>query len=46
LKTNCSGSFELANNSLSAAKLYFRQPGQPVTELRTDGGAVLEMVGH
>ncbi len=27
LKTNCSGSFEVANNSLSAAKLYFRRPG-------------------
>jgi len=46
LKTNCSGSFEVANNSLSAAKLYFRHPGHPVVELRTDGGAVLEMVGE
>jgi len=45
LKTNCWGSFEVANNSLSAAKLYFRRPGQPVIELRTDGGTVLEMVG-
>ncbi len=46
LKTNCSGSFEVANSSLSAAKLYFRRPGQPVIELRTDGGAVLEMAGE
>ena len=46
LKTNCSGSFEVTNNSLSAANLYFRRPGQPVIELRTDGGVVLEMVGE
>lgn len=45
LKTNCLGSFEVSNNSLTAAKLYFRRPGQPVVELRTDGGAVLEMAG-
>jgi hypothetical protein len=45
LKTNCSGSFEVANNSLAAAKLYFRRPDARVVEFRTDGGAVLEMVG-
>lgn len=43
LKTNCSGAFPVFNNSLAAAKLYFKRPGQPPLEFRTDGGAVLEM---
>lgn len=45
LKTNCSSTFEVANNSLARATLYFRRPGQPVEQLTTDGGAVLEMAG-
>lgn len=45
LKTDCSSCFEVANNSLARATLYFRRPGQPLVELTTDGGAVLEMVG-
>ncbi len=45
LKTNCAGTLEVANNSFARAKLYFSRPSQPVTEIHTDGGAALEMVG-
>lgn len=45
LKTDCSGSFEVANNSLARAELAFSRCGRPLIELRTDGGAALEMVG-
>jgi hypothetical protein len=44
VKTDCSGTFEVANNSLSQAKLLFRgQDG--LVELATADGAVLEMTG-
>jgi hypothetical protein len=45
LKTDCSGSFVVANNSLARAQLVFRQKGGPVEEMFTDNGAVLEMAG-
>ena len=45
LKTNCSGTFEVANNSLSSATLLLEKPGQPAQQLETKTGAVLEIVG-
>jgi hypothetical protein len=49
VKTNCSGTFDVFNNSLASAKLYLKRPNEPAIELRTDtgtgGGAVLEMAG-
>ncbi len=45
LKTNCSGSFEVVNNSLAKGVLRVERPGQPVETLETTTGAVLEMVG-
>ena len=49
VKTNCSGTFDVLNNSLASAKLYLKRPNEPAIELRTDtgtgGGAVLEMAG-
>jgi hypothetical protein len=45
LKTNCSGSFEVINNSLSKATLRLEHPGAPVEGLETSAGAVLEMAG-
>ncbi|HYL09140.1 MAG TPA: hypothetical protein VEU31_00255 [Candidatus Acidoferrales bacterium] len=48
VKTNCSGTFEVTNNSLASAKLYLKRPGEGAVELRTQnrsGGAVLEMSG-
>ncbi len=46
LKTDCSGSFEVVNNSLAKASLRLEQPGGDVEELETGDGAVLEMVGR
>ena len=44
-KTDCSGSFELANNSLASASILLqRAQGVPET-FETTTGAVLEMVG-
>jgi len=45
LKTDCTGSFEVTNNSLARAVLHLERPGRPVETLRTSTGAVLEMVG-
>jgi hypothetical protein len=45
VKTDCSGSFEVANNSLANARVTLMRPGRPVVSLETQGGAVLEMVG-
>lgn len=45
VKTDCSGSFEVTNNSLAAARLVFKRKGNPSEELSTDVGAVLEMAG-
>ncbi len=48
LKTDCTGSFEVANNSLAKARLRLERRGEAVEtlELETGIGAVLEMVGR
>jgi len=45
LKTNCTGAFEVANNSRSSASLLLEGGGRPAERLETIGGAVLEIVG-
>ncbi len=45
VKTDCSGRFEVANDSLAFACMVLRRPGRAAEELTTDSGAVLEMVG-
>lgn len=45
VKTNCSGSFEVRNNSLARAQVLIQRPGKPAQRLETNTGAVLEMVG-
>ncbi len=45
VKTDCSGSFEVANNSLAGAVVRLERPGRAVEPLETSMGAVLEMVG-
>jgi len=45
-RTDCSGTFEVANNSLAQAQLNVRLANPPCTaDFATDGGAVLEMSG-
>lgn len=44
LKTNCSGNFEVTNNSLASASVVIEATGRPAERLRTPNGAVLEMV--
>jgi hypothetical protein len=46
VKTDCTGSFEVANNSLAKAVLRLERRGRPVETLETSTGAVLEMVGR
>jgi len=46
LKTDCSGDFEVANNSAASAVLRFERPATPTEELKTIGGTVLEMGGQ
>lgn len=46
VKTDCSGRFEVANDSLALAQVVLRFPGRGAEELITDSGAVLEMVGR
>ena len=45
VRSNCSGTFEVANNSLARATRKITQPGRPPVQLQTDTGAVVEMVG-
>jgi hypothetical protein len=45
-KTDCSGTFEVANDSLASGRVILRLPGQSSEELTTDTGAVLEMAGE
>jgi hypothetical protein len=45
VKTNCSGRFEVANDSLALARIALQRPGRAAEEMTTDSGAVLEMVG-
>lgn len=46
LKTDCTGQFEVANDSLAIARVMLRFPGRPAVEMATDIGAVLEMAGN
>ena len=46
LKTDCAGSFEVANNSLAEATVRLLQSGRPSEELQTRTGAVVEMAGQ
>ncbi|HSB75123.1 MAG TPA: hypothetical protein VLC12_05690 [Terriglobales bacterium] len=45
LRTNCSGSFHVLNNSLAGAVVRLLGPGGQTRELRTQNGAVLELAG-
>jgi hypothetical protein len=45
IKTDCTGSFEVANNSLASASLVLDNAAGTVEKLETATGAVLEMVG-
>ena len=46
IKTDCSGTFEVSNNSLSIMRLRVRwRDSARVEEFATDGGSVLEMTG-
>ena len=46
VKTDCTGSFEVRNNSLARATLRLERPGAPLEELQTASGAVLERGGR
>jgi hypothetical protein len=46
VKTDCTGSFEVMNNSLSRAVIRLERPGRSKETLETTIGAVLEMVGR
>ncbi len=45
IKTDCSGSFEVVNNSRASASLSLENPGVPAERLQTTPGAVLGSVG-
>ncbi|HYM75380.1 MAG TPA: hypothetical protein VE377_05315 [Candidatus Dormibacteraeota bacterium] len=45
IKTDCSGSFEVANNSLASASIQLARADGTSERLETASGAVLEMVG-
>jgi hypothetical protein len=45
-KTDCSGSFEVLNNSLARATTHLRPRNKPVQILETANGVVLEMGGR
>jgi len=45
LKTDCTGSFEVVNNSLASASLVIKSSGAAAERLGTATGAVLERVG-
>jgi hypothetical protein len=45
LKTDCSGTFEVTNNSLARAQVTLQRAGAAPVRLSTETGAVLEMVG-
>lgn len=44
-RTDCSGTFEVANNSLARGSITIGHPDRPELTLTGDAGAVLEMVG-
>jgi len=45
-KTDCSGSFDVANNSIARATVSIRRRDGLVEQLETTNGAVLEMTGY
>jgi hypothetical protein len=45
LKTDCSGTFDVLNNSLASAVVKVRRPGAQIEELKAERGAVLEFAG-
>ena len=45
IKTDCSGSFEVVNNSLASASILIESADKPAERLETATGAVLEKVG-
>lgn len=45
VKTDCSGCFEVVNNSLASASVLIEKADRSVERLETSGGAVVEMVG-
>ena len=45
MKTDCSGTFEVVNNSLASASVLIESPSGTPIRLETRGGAVLEIVG-
>ncbi len=46
VKTDCTGCFEVANNSLARAVFHLERRGRAVETFETNTGAVLEMVGR
>jgi len=46
LKTDCSGNFDVLNNSLASAVVRLLHRGGRVEELRTPRGTVLEFAGQ
>ena len=46
VKTDCSGTFEVTNNSLAKAFVRLRRPDGEIEELETQTGAVLERAGN
>ena len=44
-KTDCSGTFDVTNNSLATARIRLKLPDGTFEELETQSGAVLEMAG-
>ena len=45
MKTDCSGCFEVTNNSLASAVVCLKRGGREIERLETSIGAVLEMTG-
>lgn len=45
IRTDCSGTFEVANNSFASASISIESAGTPATKMQTTSGAVLEVVG-
>lgn len=44
--TDCSGEFEVANDSLATARMTWYRPGSAPKELSTDTGAAIEMASR
>ncbi len=45
MKTDCSGTFDVRNNSLARARISIERPNRPLEIFNTTTGAVIEMVG-